>query len=205
MGSVTDARIAGWQKAAGIEPATGKRAEALAELSRRAYRLIQVIELERSGIRDGAGSWYGSDVLGGTIVGCALPLARPFFANWIDPEHVQSGTILSILVVPQFFNIGARFGHCILVGMARIGTFNTAALIAGLVNLLLSVIFIQRWGIVGVAVGTLIPMVIVDAVWFVLYMGRLLDVSPLRIWTRSIAPGIVVAAAGLLTGTGMTR
>jgi len=125
--------------------------------------------------------------------------------NWIDAEHVQSGTILAILVVPQFFNIGARFGHCILVGMARIGTFNTAALIAGLANLLLSVILIQRWGIVGVAVGTLIPMVIVDAVWFVLYMSRLLDVSPLRIWTRSIGPGVVVAAAGLLAGTGMTR
>ena len=67
MGSVTDARIAGWQKEAGIEPATGKRAEALAELSRQAYELIQVIELERSGIRDGAGSWIGSNALEGTI------------------------------------------------------------------------------------------------------------------------------------------
>ena len=67
MGAMTDARIAGWQKDAGIEPATGKRGEALTELSRQAYELIKVIELERSGIRDGDGTWYGSDPLDGTV------------------------------------------------------------------------------------------------------------------------------------------
>ena len=67
MGSGTDAKIAGWQKEAGIEPASGARAEALGELSRQAYELIRIIELERSGIRDGDGTWYGSNALEGTI------------------------------------------------------------------------------------------------------------------------------------------
>ena len=67
MGSVTDARIEAWQKAAGIEPVIGERGKALAELSRQAYGLIRVIELERSGIRDGDGCWHGSDPLDATI------------------------------------------------------------------------------------------------------------------------------------------
>ncbi len=78
MGSVTDARIAGWQKEAGIEPASGARDEALGELSRQAYELIRVIELERSGIRDGDGTWYGSNALEGVIDNLNRWLAAAF-------------------------------------------------------------------------------------------------------------------------------
>ncbi len=68
MGQVTDANIAAWQRQAGIEPATGARAEGLAELQVQALDLIRVVELERSGIRDGDGSWHGSDALAGTVL-----------------------------------------------------------------------------------------------------------------------------------------
>ena len=64
MGSVTDAEIASWQKETGIEPATGERLEALDELSMAAFELIKLIELERTGIRDGDGGWHGSDMVG---------------------------------------------------------------------------------------------------------------------------------------------
>ncbi len=74
MGMVTDAKIAAWQEEAGIEPAHGDQGEALGKISRLAYELIQLVELERSGIRDGDGGWYGSDPLGGTI--------RDLTANW---------------------------------------------------------------------------------------------------------------------------
>jgi hypothetical protein len=36
-------------------------------MSNTAFELIRVIELERSGIRDGDGCWSGSDPLGGTM------------------------------------------------------------------------------------------------------------------------------------------
>lgn len=68
MGTITDTNIATWQQKAGIEPAKAGAAERLCELSREAYDLIRIIELERSGIRDGDGSWHGSDPLGGTVL-----------------------------------------------------------------------------------------------------------------------------------------
>ena len=52
------------KKKAGIEPATGERAEILEALSKAAFEMIKVIELERSGIRDGDGYWHGGDVIG---------------------------------------------------------------------------------------------------------------------------------------------
>jgi hypothetical protein len=64
MGMITKANIEAWQKAAGIEPATGKRAKVLGKMSDAAFELIKIIELERSGIRDGDGYWHGSDAMG---------------------------------------------------------------------------------------------------------------------------------------------
>jgi predicted RNA-binding Zn ribbon-like protein len=58
MGMITDAQIAAWQKAAGIQPATGRCAELLREMSDAAFELIKVIELHRSGICHGDGSWH---------------------------------------------------------------------------------------------------------------------------------------------------
>jgi hypothetical protein len=49
-------------KKAGIKPASGKDLENLNQMSKHAYDLIRIIELERSGIRDGDGYWCGCDV-----------------------------------------------------------------------------------------------------------------------------------------------
>ena len=65
--SERDAETEAWQKRAGIEPATDEQARLLREMSDKAFELIKVIELERSGIRDGDGAWHGSDVVGGTM------------------------------------------------------------------------------------------------------------------------------------------
>ena len=68
MGQMTDERISAWQQAAGIEPATGAQLERLEEMQEQGVNLIKIVELERSGIRDGDGSWHGSDPLGGTVL-----------------------------------------------------------------------------------------------------------------------------------------
>ncbi len=63
------------RRKADIEPATGDYAKALNQLSEAAYKAIKIIELERSGIRDGDGFWHDgehmfSHVIGGLTVWC---------------------------------------------------------------------------------------------------------------------------------------
>ena len=48
-----------------IVPASGHRAELLDRMLQTVKELPQIIELERSGVRDGNGYWSGSDALGG--------------------------------------------------------------------------------------------------------------------------------------------
>jgi hypothetical protein len=46
-----------------ITPATGARAQVLDLMSEAAFAMIKIVEQERSGIRDGDGTWHGHDVM----------------------------------------------------------------------------------------------------------------------------------------------
>ena len=61
MGQATTARIEMWQETHGVRPVRGPRGEMLERMSNLAVDLIKAIELERAGIRDGDGHWYGCD------------------------------------------------------------------------------------------------------------------------------------------------
>jgi hypothetical protein len=67
MGQMTQARIKAWQEHAGLTEATGRYEAELRKLSQAAFELIKIVELERSGIRDGDGAWHGGDVIGHTM------------------------------------------------------------------------------------------------------------------------------------------
>jgi hypothetical protein len=65
MGQTSELIVAAWQKKAGLKPAADQ--ETLRKLSDAAFELIKIIELEKSGIRDGDGYWHGGDVMGGIV------------------------------------------------------------------------------------------------------------------------------------------
>jgi hypothetical protein len=81
MGQRTQATTEAWQKKAGLEPAADQ--ETLCKLSDAAFELIKIIELEKSGIRDGDGYWHGGDVIGGTV-----SQMRGLLDQWQPPNNV---------------------------------------------------------------------------------------------------------------------
>jgi hypothetical protein len=64
MGMRTEMQMEAWQKAFGLQPATGEVFDAWCRLQDACFEVIKVAELEKSGIRDGDGYWHGSDVVG---------------------------------------------------------------------------------------------------------------------------------------------
>ena len=90
MGQMTDERISTWQQAAGIEPPTSAQLGRLEEMQEECFNLIRIIELERSGIRDGDGNWYGSDPLGGTVLRLS-ELWQLFNRDKGDPVEMVEG------------------------------------------------------------------------------------------------------------------
>ena len=88
MAQQSDARTKEFAEQTGIHAAEGEKASILKELSRQAYELIKIVELERCGIRDGAGSWYGCDPLGGTAKEIEFLVDR-YSTPWIGAGHDQ--------------------------------------------------------------------------------------------------------------------
>jgi O-antigen/teichoic acid export membrane protein len=143
--------------------------------------------------------------LGGLLVGGALVFARPFYSLWIDPEHAQAGTILTILIGPMFFTMGARFGHAFLVAMNRIGTFNVVGLVAGLAKIGLAAVLIPRLGVEGAAWASVAPFFVAEGVWFVPFISRVLGVPAWRLVVGSMGRGLVVGLAAWGAGLGIAR
>ena len=63
MGFRTDARLAAFEEQTGIKPHRGDTLKAIRALQDKCFETIRVMELERSGVRDGNGTWTGSDAV----------------------------------------------------------------------------------------------------------------------------------------------
>lgn len=64
MGAGRRADTDAFQDATGIKPAGGETSKAIRDLQRKCFEAIRIMELEHCGIRDGDGSWHGSDIVG---------------------------------------------------------------------------------------------------------------------------------------------
>jgi O-antigen/teichoic acid export membrane protein len=85
-----------------------------------------------------------------------------FIGRWIEPSFEQpSGEVLRILMLSGFLFLPARgVALPILMGLGKPRTPTIAFLIAGVLNVVISVILARPLGLVGVALGTAIPNVL---------------------------------------------
>ena len=91
-------------------------------------------------------------------VACGLTiLSRPFLSLWVGPEYANSQLLVLILMVCALLDTLTTPGILIVQGMARHRPLALMALASGALNLLLSIILVPYLGLIGVALGTLIP------------------------------------------------
>src|SRR5262245_22580489 len=91
-----------------------------------------------------------------------IVLGPRFVGWWIDPSFEgPSGTVLQILMVSALFFLPIRgVAQPILIGLGKPGIPTIASLVAGVLNVGLSVLLVGPMGLTGVALGTAIPNVL---------------------------------------------
>ncbi|HWC74398.1 MAG TPA: polysaccharide biosynthesis C-terminal domain-containing protein, partial [Gemmatimonadales bacterium] len=97
------------------------------------------------------------------VVGLFLIVLGPrFIAWWIDPSFERpAGQVLQILMISNLVFLPMRgVALPILMGLGKPGLPTVGFLVAGLVNLGLSILLVGPLGLAGVALGTAIPNVI---------------------------------------------
>jgi O-antigen/teichoic acid export membrane protein len=137
-------------------------------------------------------------VLGITV--CLMTFAEPLISRWMGPGFDASVLPLCVLAVAGIVLVGQGPADNILLGTGRHRLVAYVALGEALTNLALSVVLVRYYGILGVAIGTAVPVVVANL--FILQPAACRQVRlrlPDFVRAVAVAPGvgaIVAAVAG---------
>ena len=168
-------------------------------------------ELDAQGDRDGLRKLYliGSKFmfLGSILCGSiAICWARDFFYLWIgavyaEPSAYPSVAILFyLLALGSIVSVAQRIGYQVLLGMRQVGLLAGLFALEGVSNLLVSVVLVRNYGLLGVALGTVVPAFVCHGFLQPYFVCRSLEIS-LKMYCREVLvrPTIVsLALAPLL-------
>jgi O-antigen/teichoic acid export membrane protein len=136
---------------------------------------------------------------GGTLL---LLLGEPFIHCWAaDDVAGWRGALapLAILGLAYIVALSQNPGIALVFALKKHHFLAAASMVEGIANLCLSIYLAPRYGIVGVAWGTAIPMLVIKVVVQPIYVTRLIGVSLLSYWVRILPPMVLV---GLLVAFG---
>ncbi len=136
-----------------------------------------------------------------TVVPIALVLvvlAEPLIRAWIrKPEILAAAPVIQVLAFAVVLRVGNAMSTTLLKGAGEVRRVAMVNIWTGLVNLALSAALIMPFGLVGVAIGTLIPVAFSSI--FILFPAacRRVDVPVLHAFRQAVWPA---AWPGLVVG-----
>ena len=110
-----------------------------------------------------------------------IVLGRPIIEAWVGVRYVASYAVLVVLIIPRTLYLAQSTSIRILLGMGRHGVLASVLLLEGLVNLLFSLLLVRRFGIVGAAWGTAIPLACTSLFFLPQHLCRILEM-PLAVF-----------------------
>lgn len=118
-----------------------------------------------------------------------------FLSLWVGPKYAAGGYgVLIILTIAVVANISQHASAQILQGIAKHGSLAYLTILEAAANLAMSLSLVKRYGITGVAIGTLIPMLLKNLVFLPWYTCRQLDLPPVRFFGKGILVPLIPAA-----------
>lgn len=121
-------------------------------------------------------------------------LGGPLLEVWMGGKFAN-GTLIAVLAIGHLAVFAQRGAYHVLMGMARHGWPALADCVASLVGIGLTVLLVGffQLGLLGAALGLVVPMTLVNLLVTPIYACRVLDASPLRFWYRAAAKPLLLA------------
>ena len=132
-------------------------------------------------------------VVGATVsAGLLLLLAEPFIRIWVGDEYVSSAVPLTILLVGILVELSLGPASLVLFALARHRFIAQIGLVEAGANLALSIALVGPFGLVGVALGTTVPLILLRGLGLPVYVCRQVDLA-LGQFLRSLATPLLLA------------
>lgn len=129
-------------------------------------------------------------LIAGFAIGCAY-FGDRLLVTWLGTGNESSAPILMVLVVAQVVAVPCLVPKKALMGMGLVRVPALIDLLQAIVNLGLSLLLVRNWGVIGVAWGTLIPIVLCEVALFLPYVGRTLGISWRVLLREVLAPQVL--------------
>jgi O-antigen/teichoic acid export membrane protein len=150
-------------------------------------------------------------------VGVGLPLALlggSILELWVGGAYSGYGPLVALLVCAAIIDLPTYPAAAVLQSIERHGPIAAMALGASVVNLALSIAFVGRFGLEGVAAATLLASAVEMTLFLIPYAARVLGVSrrefAAEVLMRLVLPaavlaGVVLGGAAILPVTSFGR
>jgi len=126
------------------------------------------------------------------IVPTVMIVGESFIQLWMGEKFTDAYYPLLILGFAAILAGCNRVCITVLYAKAKHHYFAKVNIMEGIANLILSVIFVQKYGIIGVAIGTAIPTIFVKTFLLPKYSCELLDI-PLTTYYRLISKYVLAS------------
>jgi O-antigen/teichoic acid export membrane protein len=147
-----------------------------------------VTELDAQGNREGLANLYLVSskfmFLGSILCGSmAILWAGDFFRLWLGPAYAKPAdypsvaSIFYLLILGSMVSVAQRIGYQVLLGIREVALLAVLFAAEGIVNLVMSIFLVRSYGLIGVAVGTLVPAVIFQGVLQPYFVCRSLGIT----------------------------
>lgn len=120
-----------------------------------------------------------------------------FIMLWVGKDFAESIPILWILSIPFAFALSQNPGIGLMYALKKHYLYAIFTIIEAIANLVLSILLVSEYGIVGVALGTAIPMMIVKLFIQPIYVSKIIDITVLD-YVKCITPSIIVSSILIL-------
>jgi O-antigen/teichoic acid export membrane protein len=132
-------------------------------------------------------STYLAIFIGGTF----LLFGKQFIIRWVGLEYKNSYSILVVLVIPTIFALMQSPSVQLVYGLSKHRFFSISNSIEGVCNLLLSIVLVKYFGLMGVALGTAIPMFFIKLLVQPVYTCRIIEIDLKEYYFKLLLPGII--------------
>ncbi len=139
---------------------------------------------------------YISFVTAVFATGCFF-YAHEFIRLWLAPEYAPAADIMVVLAIPAVIFMPQIVGNSIMFGLSKHDKLLYVLLAEGILKIILSIVLVDKYGMIGLAYGTAIPQVLLYGLVYPQVIRRIVNVSIGRIyftWIKSALLGGITAA-----------
>ena len=132
-------------------------------------------------------SGYLSVFIGGALI----VFGRVFIERWMGKEYLSAYPLLVVLAIPTILSLMQKPSRELLYGVSKHKFYAIVNSILGITTLIFSLILVKKFGLMGVALGFAIPLIIVKLFIEPIYVCKVINFEIRKYYFKIIMPIIL--------------